>query len=234
MTDPTPVIDARGLVREYPMGSSIVRALDGVDLVVHEGEFVALAGSSGSGKSTLLGILGCLDSPTRGTYRLDGHAVEALDAAALARARNERIGFVFQAFNLLPRLRADENVALPLRYAGWSTSRRLERARELLVQVGLGDRASHTPQELSGGQCQRVAIAQAQATHPQQQLADQPTGNLDSHTGEEILALFAELHGAGRTIVMVTHDEGVAATADRLVRLADGRVIGDRTREPVP
>ena len=219
------VIDARDLVREYTMGTQSVRALDGVDVQVAEGEFVALVGASGSGKSTLLGILGCLDSPTHGTYRLDGQAVESLDEAALARVRNQRIGFVFQAFNLLPRLRADENVALPLRYAGLSKAERLVRAQEILASVGLQDRVGHTPAELSGGQCQRVAIARALATNPRLILADEPTGNLDSHTGEEILGLFRDLHADGRTIVMVTHDDEVAASADRQIRLADGRVI---------
>lgn len=220
------VIDAKGLVREYVMGTQSVRALDGVDLQVAAGEFVALVGSSGSGKSTLLGILGCLDSPTAGTYVLDGQAVERLGEAALARVRNQRIGFVFQAFNLLPRLRADENVALPLRYAGLAKAERLERAREILATVGLGDRCDHTPPELSGGQCQRVAIARALATNPRLILADEPTGNLDSTTGDEILGLFRSLHAQGRTIVMVTHDDTVAAKADRRVRLADGRVTG--------
>jgi len=222
------VIDAKDLVREYPMGEGTVRALAGVDLRVAEGEFVALVGSSGSGKSTLLGILGCLDSPTAGTYLLDGQAVEHLDETALARVRNRRIGFVFQSFNLLPRLRADENVALPLRYAGLAKSERLARAREILDQVGLGDRVDHTPMELSGGQCQRVAIARALATDPRLILADEPTGNLDSKTGDEILGLFRSLHGQGRTIVMVTHDDAVAATADRRVSLADGRVVSPR------
>ncbi len=207
------------------MGEGTVRALAGVDLQVAQGEFVALVGASGSGKSTLLGILGCLDSPSSGTYRLDGQAVEDLDAASLAKVRNRRIGFVFQAFNLLPRLRADENVALPLRYAGLPTAQRLVRARAVLEQVGLGDRVHHTPAELSGGQCQRVAIARALATDPRLLLADEPTGNLDSRTGEEILGLFRTLHAGGRTIVMVTHDEAVAANADRQVRLADGLVV---------
>ena len=227
------VIDATALVREYPMGAGTVRALDGVDLRVSPGEFVALVGSSGSGKSTLLGILGCLDSPTSGTYVLDGQRVEELDDAALARVRNRSIGFVFQSFNLLPRLRADENVALPLRYAGLSTADRLARARELLAQVGLGDRVDHTPAELSGGQCQRVAIARALATDPRLILADEPTGNLDTRTGEEILGLFRRLHAEGRTIVMVTHDDEVAGTADRRVRLADGRVVS-RDGPPSP
>jgi putative ABC transport system ATP-binding protein len=220
------VIDAKALVREYPMGAGTVRALDRVDLQVAPGEFVALVGSSGSGKSTLLGILGCLDSPTSGTYLLNGQPVQILAAAELARVRNQSIGFVFQSFNLLPRLRADENVALPLRYAGLKTAERLARARIMLDQVGLGDRVSHTPAELSGGQCQRVAIARALATDPQLILADEPTGNLDTRTGDEILGLFRSLHAAGRTIVMVTHDERVASNADRRVRLADGRVVG--------
>ena len=227
MNTPASVIDARGLVREYRTGGTVVRALDGVSLVVEAGEFVALIGTSGSGKSTLLSILGCLDQPTEGSYHLNGVAVEALDQAALASTRNQRIGFVFQSFNLLSRLPADENVALPLRYAGWDRSARLVRAREILGRVGLADRTHHTPGELSGGQCQRVAIARALVTDPDLILADEPTGNLDSRSGAEILALFAELHAEGRTVVMVTHDEHIAAKASRQIRLSDGRIISD-------
>jgi ABC-type lipoprotein export system ATPase subunit len=204
MTDaPThPVIETVDLRRDYVLGDSVVQALRGVDIRVDRGEFVALTGASGSGKSTLLGILGCLDRPTGGTYRLEGVPVETLSPAGLARVRNAHIGFVFQGFNLLSRLRADENVALPLRYAGWPRDKRIARARELLGRVGLAARVDHRPTELSG----------------------EPTGNLDSHTGQEILALFEQLHGEGRTIVLVTHDEGVAHRAQRRIRIADGRV----------
>jgi putative ABC transport system ATP-binding protein len=222
-----PVIDAQGLVREYRTGGHTVRALDGVDITVHEGEFVALVGSSGSGKTTLLSILGCLDSPTAGTYVLGGTPVESLDARGLARVRNQQIGFVFQSFNLLPRLRADENVALPLRYGGWSRPKRLARAREMLELVGLGDRVGHTPTQLSGGQAQRVAVARALVTDPAVVLADEPTGNLDSKSSVDIMGLITDLHRNGRTVVLVTHDNEIASSAQRQVRLADGRV-GER------
>ena len=222
---PPLVIDAHNLVREYPMGGQPLRALDGVDLQVAQGEFVALIGPSGSGKSTLLAILGCLDRPTSGTYVLDGTAVESLDDRALARVRNRRLGFVFQSFNLLPGLRADENVALPLRYAGIDKATRLVRSRAALDRVGLLDRAHHKPGELSGGQSQRVAVARALVTDPAVILADEPTGNLDSASGKAVLDIFLELHQAGRTIVMVTHDPDIAAIADRRVSLADGRVV---------
>ncbi len=232
-----PLLDARDLCRIYKVGSQEVRALDGVSLSVPEGQFLALIGSSGSGKTTLLSILGCLDRPDSGSYHIAGEAVESLDARALARVRNRRIGFVFQAFNLLPRLRADENVALPLRYAGVPEAERLARARAMLERVGLGERVAHTPNELSGGQSQRVAIARALVTDPALILADEPTGNLDSRSGEEILDLFLELHAEGRTLVMVTHDDAVAATAQRRVRLADGRIVSDESspgRGPSP
>ena len=221
------VIEAVDLVREYRMGDQVVRALDGVSLTVPKGQFAALVGASGSGKTTLLCLLGCLDSPTRGSLKINGQAVEVLDDQALARVRNQQIGFVFQSFNLLPRLRADENVALPLRYAGWPEAKRLARARELLEMVGLGDRVGHTPNELSGGQSQRVAVARALAADPALLLADEPTGNLDSRSGAEILALFRRLHAEGRTVVMVTHDNQIAAEAQRRVRLEDGRIISD-------
>lgn len=219
------VIEARGLQRRY--GSPGVLALAGADLDVPPGQFVALIGTSGSGKSTLLQLLGCLDVPDEGSYLLNGEKVSQLDAAGLARVRNQQIGFVFQSFHLLPRLRADANVALPLRYAGWSERKRLERARELLDKVGLGSRVDHLPTQLSGGQCQRVAIARALATDAPLLLADEPTGNLDSQSGEEVLGLFRQLHAEGRTIVLVTHDPAVAAIADRRVRLEDGHIISD-------
>jgi putative ABC transport system ATP-binding protein len=223
----SPLLEARGLARVYQVGAQEVRALDGVDLEVSEGQFVALVGTSGSGKSTLLAILGCLDQPDEGVYKIAGQPVQDLDARALAKVRNRRIGFVFQSFNLISRMPADANVALPLRYAGWPEEKRLARAREMLERVGLGDRLSHTPNELSGGQCQRVAIARALVTDPALILADEPTGNLDSHSGEEILKIIRELHAEGRTVVMVTHDDDIAARAQRRVRLADGRVISD-------
>lgn len=226
-----PLLSVSDLVRKYRTGGGVVRALDGVSLEVHRGEFVALVGPSGSGKSTLLTILGGLERADAGTYRFDGAAVDALGDVALAHLRNRRIGFVFQSFHLLPLLRADENVALPLRYAGWSTERRLVRARELLGQVGLADRVEHRPSELSGGQCQRVAIARALATDPDLLCADEPTGNLDSRSGAEILDIFRDLHARGRTIVLVTHDAHVAAAAGRRVRLEDGRVVADEHDE---
>ncbi|MEZ4234685.1 MAG: ABC transporter ATP-binding protein [Myxococcota bacterium] len=209
------------------MGRTVVRALDGVDLTVAEGEFTALVGTSGSGKTTLLSLLGCLDQPTAGQYRLAGTEVSALDPDALAEIRNRRIGFVFQAFHLLEGLRADENVALPLRYAGVPKPERLRRAQAMLERVGLADRARHRPGELSGGQRQRVAVARALVTEPALLLADEPTGNLDKASGAAILALFAELHRDGRTLVLVTHDDAVAAVADRRVRLEDGRIVSD-------
>lgn len=224
---PPLVIDAHGLVRAYPMGGRPLLALDHVDLQVKTGELVALVGPSGSGKSTLLAILGLLDRPTEGTYRLDGVPVERLDEIALARVRNRRLGFVFQAFNLLPGLRAEENVALPLRYAGVPRAERLAAARRALDRVGLADRARHRPSELSGGQCQRVAVARALVTDPAVILADEPTGNLDSGAGATVLALFQELREQGRTIILVTHDAKIAAIADRRVALADGKVVSD-------
>jgi putative ABC transport system ATP-binding protein len=220
-----PVIKANKLCRTYTTGGTQVYALKDADIEVRRGEMVAIVGASGSGKTTLLAILGCLDQPTSGSYELEGQPVEKLDPVGLARVRNRNIGFVFQSFNLLDRHRADDNAALPLRYAGWPKERRLERARELLGRVGLGDRIHHRPSELSGGQCQRLAIARALARDPHLLLADEPTGNLDSQTGREILALFEELHEAGRTIVLVTHDEHVAARAERQIRMVDGRVV---------
>jgi len=222
-----PLLSVRGLVRVYRTGGTTLRALDGVDLDVERGEFVALVGPSGSGKSTLLTVLGGLERPDAGAYRFDGAAVEDLDDTGLATLRNRRIGFVFQSFHLLPLLRADENVALPLRYAGWPGPERLARARELLGQVGLGERVGHRPTELSGGQCQRVAIARSLATDPDLLCADEPTGNLDSRSGAEILELFHDLHRRGRTIVMVTHDPHIAAGASRRVRIEDGRIVSD-------
>ena len=220
-----PVIEAHGLQRRY--GSPGVLALAGADLIVPAGQFVALVGTSGSGKSTLLQLLGCLDRPDAGSYKLNGEEVSQLDDNGLARVRNQKIGFVFQSFHLLPRLRADANVALPLRYARWSEAKRLKRARELLARVGLGDRVDHMPTQLSGGQCQRVAIARALATDAPLLLADEPTGNLDSKSSDDVLGLFRELNAEGRTIVLVTHSREVAAVADRRVRLEDGHIVSD-------
>ncbi|MDG1482515.1 MAG: ABC transporter ATP-binding protein [Myxococcota bacterium] len=232
MNETVLVIDAAGLVRQYHTGGTVIRALNGVDLRVDRGEFVALVGTSGSGKSTLLSILGCLDQPSEGHYCLNGVAVEALDTVALAQVRNQQIGFVFQSFNLLNRMTATENVALPLRYADIPRAERVARAELMLERVGLADRMHHTPTELSGGQCQRVAIARALITDPALILADEPTGNLDSRSGAEILSIFRTLHSEGRTVVMVTHDDHIAETASRQVRLSDGQVQSDSRHAP--
>jgi len=221
------VIITRGLVRQYDMGGEIVRALRGVDITIRRNEFVAIMGPSGSGKSTLMNLIGCLDTPNEGEYWLNGHRVSDLSDDELARIRNKEIGFVFQTFNLLPRADALHNVELPLVYAGVSSRERRERATEALRQVGLGDRMSHRPNELSGGQRQRVAIARALVNRPSILLADEPTGNLDSTTSEEIMALFRELHTQEQTIILVTHENDIAAHADRQVHLKDGTVEQD-------
>ncbi len=228
----TRLIEIRGLKRYYTMGSEVVRALDGVDLDVEEGEYLAIMGPSGSGKSTLMNLIGCLDTPTAGRYLLAGREVSGMDDAELARVRNREIGFVFQTFNLLPRTSALANVELPLVYARVPRAERRRRAREALERVGLGDRLHHQPNELSGGQRQRVAIARALVNRPSILLADEPTGNLDSHTSAEIMELFAELNRAGHTIVLVTHEPDIAAHARRVVRLLDGRVVEDRRVAP--
>ncbi len=220
-----PVIEAQGLEKVYRMeGGFEVRALRGLELEVARGEFLAIMGPSGSGKSTLLQILGCLDVPTGGSYRLAGQEVARMSEDELARVRNQRIGFVFQAYNLLARATALRNVALPLMYRGVKTRERSERALAALERVGLADRLSHRPNELSGGQRQRVAIARALVTEPDIVLADEPTGNLDSRTGAEILELFDELHAEGRTILMVTHEADVAQHSERIVHIRDGVV----------
>jgi len=220
-----PLIQASGITKAYDADQSVVHALRGVDLSVQRGEFVALIGPSGSGKSTLMAILGCLDSPTNGRYVLDGQAVEALPRAALARVRNEKIGFVFQYYNLLPRASVLRNVELPMLYAGVSRKERTRRAEELLDKVGILDKARQLPSKLSGGQRQRVAVARALVNRPALLLADEPTGSLDSHTGAEVLALFRELHRQGHTMIIVTHDPSIAALAERRVELCDGLVV---------
>jgi putative ABC transport system ATP-binding protein len=223
------VIDIVDLVRIYRMGDIEVRALDGVSLSVEAGEFVAIMGPSGSGKTTLMNLLGCLDRPTSGVYRLDGIDVSRLDADALAEVRNAKIGFVFQSFNLLPRTSAAENVELPLLYGalGLGAEKRERLAREALRRVGLESRLHHYPSQLSGGQQQRVAIARALITDAPVLLADEPTGNLDSATSEDVLALFQELNDAGRTILLITHESDVADHARRIVALRDGRIVRD-------
>ena len=221
------VIVVRNLQREYDMGGEIVRALRGVDLVIRKNEYVAIMGPSGSGKSTLMNMIGCLDSPTDGEYWLNGHRVSELGDDELARIRNKEIGFVFQTFNLLPRASALHNVELPLVYAGIGSKERVEMARKALTRVGLADRMHHRPNELSGGQRQRVAVARALVNQPSILLADEPTGNLDSATSKEIMALFSELHSQGQTIVLVTHEHDIAEHADRQVHLKDGQVEQD-------
>jgi putative ABC transport system ATP-binding protein len=221
---PTPIIVARGLTKTYGANGTAVHALRGVDVDVIRGEFVALVGPSGSGKSTLMALLGCLDRPSAGSYALDGEPVAELSGAALASIRNEKIGFVFQSFNLLPRASVARNVELPLLYAGLPARERRRRAIELLEQVGIPDKARRLPGELSGGQRQRVAIARALANRPSLLLADEPTGALDSKTGQEVLELFADLHRQGNTLLLVTHDPDVATLAERQIEIRDGLV----------
>jgi putative ABC transport system ATP-binding protein len=221
------VIVTRHLQRDYDMGGEVVHALRGVDLTIRKNEFVAVMGPSGSGKSTLMNLIGCLDSPTAGEYWLNGHRVSDLDDDELARIRNKEIGFVFQTFNLLPRATALNNVELPLVYAGLGAKDRRVQATDALTRVGLADRMQHRPNELSGGQRQRVAIARALVNSPSILLADEPTGNLDSATSEEILGLFEQLFRDGQTIVLVTHEADIAAHARRQVHLKDGRVEQD-------
>ena len=222
-----PLIHARDLRKTYHVGNQMVQALDGLDLDIHANEYVALMGPSGSGKSTLMNMLGCLDSPTSGKYILNGQDVSRLDDGALADIRNREIGFVFQTFNLLPRYTAVENVALPMIYGGCSKAERDARAREVLTQVGLGDRMDHKPNQLSGGQRQRVAVARALVMKPSIILADEPTGNLDTATSLEVMQLFSDIQKAGNTVILVTHEEDIAACAHRTVRLRDGKVESD-------
>lgn len=221
------MIHARDLRKTYHVGDQVVHALDGLDLDIHANEYVALMGPSGSGKSTLMNMLGCLDSPTSGTYILNDQDVSRLEDDALADIRNREIGFVFQTFNLLPRYTALENVALPMVYAGMGKAERMARAEEVLHQVGLGDRMDHRPNELSGGQRQRVAVGRALVMKPSIILADEPTGNLDTATSQEVMELFGDIQKAGNTVILVTHEEDIAAYAHRKVRLRDGRVESD-------
>jgi len=230
MSEIDTIIRVRGLTRDYEMGSETIQALRGVDLDIPRNEYVAIMGPSGSGKSTMMNMIGCLDTPTAGEYWLNGVEVSRMSDDALARVRNREIGFVFQTFNLLPRASALHNVELPLIYAGIRASDRRERARRALERVGLGDRMHHKPNELSGGQRQRVAIARALVNDPSILLADEPTGNLDSVTSEEIMSVFADLHHQGQTVVMVTHEADIAAHAHRVVTLLDGRVDSDTLR----
>jgi len=225
MTTERAIIRTRGLTKVFGANGAAVHALRGIDLTVQRGEFVALMGPSGSGKSTLMAIIGCLDSPTAGTYHLDGVPVQGLSGAALARIRNEKLGFVFQTYNLLPKASIARNVELPLLYAGVSRKERRRRALELLEQVGIAEKADALPAQLSGGQRQRVAIARALANGPALLLADEPTGALDSRTGEEVLGLFKELHVRGNSVVLVTHDPHIASFAERRVELRDGLVV---------
>ena len=221
------VIEIRNIIRDFKLGQETVHVLKGIDLDIKKGEYVAIMGPSGSGKSTLMNLLGCLDTPTAGTYILNGKDVSQMSDDELAEIRNTEIGFVFQTFNLLPRTTALENVALPMIYAGASKKVRSERASEVLTDVGLADRMDHKPNQLSGGQRQRVAVGRALVNKPSIILADEPTGNLDSKTSLEIMELFDEIHAKGNTVIMVTHEEDIAAHAKRVIRLIDGMVDSD-------
>ena len=226
-----PVIELSAISKHYEMGQQLIKAVDGLDLTIDYNEYVVFIGSSGSGKSTLMNIIGCLDTPTAGRYVLNQKDVSGMDENELADIRNQEIGFIFQSFNLLPRASALKNVMQPLIYRGLSLAERKAEAERVLARVGLADRADHLPNQLSGGQRQRVAIARALVTNPSILLADEPTGNLDSQTSIEILALFDELHNDGQTIIVVTHEPDVAAHGQRIVRLKDGKVLEDRRNE---
>ena len=227
------IIEMKEISRIYKMGSEVVKALQSITIDINKGEYVAFMGPSGSGKSTLMNIIGCLDTPTSGTYVLNGHDVSHLTENELAEIRNKEIGFVFQTFNLLPRASALDNVALPLIYAGYGRSEREEKAMQALANVGLEDRAHHRPNELSGGQRQRVAIARALVNNPSIILADEPTGNLDSKTSYDIMDLFQQLHDQGNTIIMVTHEDDIAHYSHRIVRLRDGLIESDEPNEAI-
>jgi putative ABC transport system ATP-binding protein len=222
-----PLINISNIKRDFALGTEIINVLKGIDLQINKGEYVALMGPSGSGKSTLMNLLGCLDTPTSGTYILNGKDVSKMNDDELAEIRNKEIGFVFQTFNLLPRTTALDNVALPMVYAGYSKSERNQRATEVLTQVNLADRMDHQPNQLSGGQRQRVAVARALVNKPSIILADEPTGNLDSKTSVEIMGLFGDIHANGNTVILVTHEEDIAAYAHRVIRLRDGIIESD-------
>lgn len=230
---PDKIIEIKGLKREFAVGSEIVKALKGVDVSVMKNEYLAMMGPSGSGKSTLMNLLGCLDTPTAGAYNLNGTDVSSLKDDDLAEIRNKEIGFIFQTFNLLPRLTALENVSLPLVYAGYNSEDRKIKAQDVLEKVGLGDRMDHRPNQLSGGQRQRVAVARALVNDPSIILADEPTGNLDSKTSLDIMRLFEEIHEMGNTLIVVTHEEEVASHAHRILRLRDGMVESDLKNENI-
>lgn len=227
MTEQPPILKLRGITRDFKLGSQTVHVLKGIDLDIFKNQYVALMGPSGSGKSTLMNLLGCLDTPTAGSYELNGNDVSRMGDNELAEIRNHEIGFVFQTFNLLPRSTALENVALPLIYAGLGKEEREARAAEVLTQVGLADRMDHRPNQLSGGQRQRVAVARALVNNPALILADEPTGNLDSKTSVEIMKLFDDIQAAGNTVVLVTHEEDIAQHAKRVIRLVDGEIDSD-------
>ncbi|SFC73795.1 putative ABC transport system ATP-binding protein [Zunongwangia mangrovi] len=227
------VIEIRNIIRNFPLGQEVVKVLKGIDLDINRGEYVAFMGPSGSGKSTLMNLLGCLDTPTGGSYILNGKDVSKMTDSELAEVRNKEIGFVFQTFNLLPRTTALDNVALPMIYAGYSKADRKKRAEEVLNNVGLGDRMDHKPNQLSGGQRQRVAVGRALVNKPSIILADEPTGNLDSKTSVEIMNLFDEIHAAGNTVILVTHEEDIAEHAHRVIRLRDGIIESDTRKEMV-
>ena len=221
------LIEFRNVCKYYQMGDTTVKAADHISFQIEEGEFVAIVGQSGSGKSTCMNIIGCLDVPTSGSYLLDGQDVGSMDKNQLAAVRNRMLGFIFQQYNLLPKLNLLENVEVPLMYAGVPRAERRERARAVLEQVGLGDKLKHKPQQLSGGQQQRVSIARALAGRPAVILADEPTGALDSHTSREVLGMLQDLHRQGNTVVLITHDNSIAVQAQRIIRLEDGRVVYD-------